>query len=65
VLHATGCDQPPALGGSPAIAAVDRHSARRSPNVPRIDLPSADVMAEELRAAAGFDTDSMTAVPMR
>jgi eukaryotic-like serine/threonine-protein kinase len=58
VVHATVYDQPPALGGSPAIAAVDRVIRRALAKRPADRLPSADVMAEELRAAAGLDSGS-------
>ena len=58
VVHATVYDQPPALSGSPAIAAVDRVIRRALAKRPAERLSSADVMAEELRAAAGVDSDS-------
>jgi len=61
VVHATVYDQPPALGGSPAIAAVDRVIRRALAKRPAERPPSAEVMAEELRSAAGIETDSMTA----
>jgi TolB-like protein len=61
VMRATLNDQPPALGGSPAVAAIDRvirHAlAKRAADRPR----SSDVMAEELRLAAGLDAESTTA----
>jgi TolB-like protein len=53
VLHATRYEQPPALTGSPAIAAIDRvirrALAKRSGDRP----PTADAMADELRAIRG------------
>jgi len=61
VVHATVYDQPPALGGSPAIAAVDRVIRRALAKRPTDRLSSADVMAEELRSAAGVHSDSMAA----
>ncbi len=61
VLRATTSDSPPALGGSPAVAAVDRVIRRALAKRPGERLPSADVMADELRAAAALDTDSVTA----
>jgi eukaryotic-like serine/threonine-protein kinase len=61
VVHATVYDQPPALSGSPAIAAVDRVIRRALAKRPADRLSSADVMADELRAAAGVDSGSMTA----
>jgi eukaryotic-like serine/threonine-protein kinase len=53
ILNATMQEQPPALTGSPAVAAVDRvirHALAKRP----ADRPaSADAMAEELRAVSG------------
>ena len=57
ILHATVSEQPPALSGSPAVAAADRvirHALAKRP----ADRPeSADAMAEELRAVRGLDGD--------
>ncbi len=50
VLHATLHAQPPALTGSPAVAAVDRVIRRALAKRPADRPPSADDMAEELRA---------------
>ena len=61
VVHATVYDHPPALGGSPAIAAMDRVIRRALAKRPADRVPSADVMADELRAAAGLDSGSMAA----
>jgi serine/threonine protein kinase/tetratricopeptide (TPR) repeat protein len=61
VVHATVYDQPPALGGSPVIAAVDRVIRRALAKRPADRLSSADAMAEELRSAAGVESDSMAA----
>jgi eukaryotic-like serine/threonine-protein kinase len=61
VLRATTTDSPPALVGSPAVAAVDRVIRRALAKRPADRLPSADVMADELRAAAALDTDTATA----
>ena len=58
VVHATVYDHPPALSGSPAIAAVDRVIRRALAKRPADRLSSAEAMAEELRAAAGVDSDS-------
>jgi eukaryotic-like serine/threonine-protein kinase len=62
VLHATLYEQPPALTGSPAVAAVDRvirHALAKRP----ADRPaSADGMAEELRAVRGADVDDTQAL---
>ena len=62
VLHATLYEQPPALTGSPAVAAVDRvirHALAKRP----ADRPaSADEMAGELRAVRGADADDTPAL---
>jgi TolB-like protein len=55
VLHATRYEQPPALTGSPAAAAVDRVIRRAMAKRPAERPASAEAMAEELRAAAGVD----------
>jgi eukaryotic-like serine/threonine-protein kinase len=61
VLHATRYEQPPALTGSPAVAAVDR-VIRRALSKKTVDRPSsADEMAEELRSVRGVN-DSDTPV---
>ena len=49
VLHATLHEQPPALTGSPAIAAVDRVIRRALAKRPHERFASADRMSEELR----------------
>ncbi len=56
VLHATRYEQPPALTGSPAVAALDRVIRRALAKRPEERPPSADAMAEELRAVSGIDT---------
>jgi TolB-like protein/Tfp pilus assembly protein PilF len=53
VLHATLHEQPPALTGSPALAAVDRVIRRALAKRPAERPATADAMAEELRAAGG------------
>jgi non-specific serine/threonine protein kinase len=55
VLHATLHEQPPALTGSPAIAAADRVIRRALAKRPAERPASADAMAEELRAVHGVD----------
>jgi len=55
ILHATLHEQPPALVGSPAIAAADRVIRRALAKKPAERPASAEAMAEELRAAAGID----------
>jgi eukaryotic-like serine/threonine-protein kinase len=57
VLHATRYEQPPALTGSPAVAAVDRVIRRALAKRPDERLPSAEIMAEELRTVSGAETD--------
>jgi serine/threonine-protein kinase len=57
VYHATLYEQPPALGGSPAIAALDR-VVRRALSKPEDRYPSAASMAEDLRAALLLATRS-------
>ncbi len=62
ILHATKFEQPPALTGSPAVAAVDRVIRRALAKRPADRPPSATVMADELRAitgAEGHDTASL------
>ena len=55
VLHATLHEHPPALTGSPAVAAVDRVIRRALAKRP-VDRPvSADDMAEQLRDVRGSD----------
>jgi serine/threonine protein kinase/tetratricopeptide (TPR) repeat protein len=61
-LHATLYEQPPALTGSPAVAAVDRVIRRALAKRPAERPASADVMAEELRAIRDGDTDNTPAV---
>lgn len=53
VLHATLYEQPPALTGSPAVAAIDRVIRRALAKRPDERPASADVMARELRDVGG------------
>ena len=62
VLHATRYEQPPALTGSPAVAAVDRVIRRALAKRPAERPPSADAMAEELRAISGVDRNDTAAL---
>lgn len=55
ILHATLHEQPPALTGSPAVAAADRVIRRALAKRPSERPASADAMAEELRAVRGMD----------
>jgi eukaryotic-like serine/threonine-protein kinase len=56
VLHATRFEQPPALTGSPAVAAVDRVIRRALSKRPEDRPASADEMAGELRAVRGVSS---------
>jgi serine/threonine protein kinase/tetratricopeptide (TPR) repeat protein len=57
VLHATLHEQPPALTGSPAVAALDR-VIRRALSKQAVERPpSADAMADELRTVGGATGD--------
>src|SRR5262245_45049702 len=60
VIHATVYEQPPALSGSSTVAAVDRVIRQALAKRPSERLPSAEVMAEELRWAGGLDTEAST-----
>jgi serine/threonine protein kinase len=61
ILHATLHEQPPALTGSPVVAAVDRVIRRALAKAPAERPASADAMAEELRAVRGVDSDETAA----
>jgi serine/threonine-protein kinase len=62
VLHATRYEQPPALTGSAAVVAMDRVIRRAMSKKPADRQPSADVMAEELRAIHGADSGAAAQV---
>ena len=62
VLHATIHEQPPALSGSPAVAAVDRVIRRALAKKPEDRPPNAETMAEELRGARGVIGDDRPAL---
>ncbi len=62
ILHATLHEQPPALTGSAAVAAVDRVIRRALSKRPADRQASADDMAAELRAIGGADADDTPAV---
>ncbi len=62
ILHATLHEQPPALTGSPVVAAVDRVIRRALAKQPAERPASADSMAEELRAVRGVDSDDTPAL---
>jgi serine/threonine protein kinase len=58
IVHATQYEQPPALAGSPAVAALDRVIRRALSKRPGDRPESADTMASELRAAAAVGGDT-------
>jgi len=62
VLHATVYEQPPALTGSPAVAAVDRVIRRALAKKPADRPASADAMADELRGIRGSDSSGTPAL---
>jgi serine/threonine protein kinase/tetratricopeptide (TPR) repeat protein len=62
IMHATLHEQPPALTGSPAVAAVDRTIRRAMAKRPDDRPASADVMAGELRAVRVAYGDETPAV---
>ncbi len=62
ILHATLYEQPPALTGSPAVAAADRVIRRALAKRPSERPASADAMAEELRAVRGAEGDDTPAL---
>ncbi len=62
ILHATLHEQPPALAGSPAAVAIDRVIRRALAKRPADRPPSADAMAEELRAVRAGSTHDAVAL---
>jgi TolB-like protein len=67
IIHATCYEQPPALSGSPAVAAVDRVIRRALAKKPVERPASAEAMADDLRAVhivASAQTASMMAHPL-
>src|SRR6185436_16703535 len=62
ILHATLHEQPPALTGSPAVAAVDRVIRRALAKRPAERPESADAMAEALRSVRGAFADETPAL---
>ena len=61
IVHATRYEQPPALTGSPVVAAIDRVIRQALAKKPADRPASADEMAEELRAIRGV---SATGAPV-
>ena len=62
VLHAVLYEQPPALTGSPAVAAMDRVIRRAMAKRPDERPASADAMAEEMRSVRSVDGDDTAAM---
>jgi eukaryotic-like serine/threonine-protein kinase len=62
ILHATLHEQPPALTGSPAVAAADRVIRRALAKRPSERPASAEAMAEELRDVQGMEGDDAPAL---
>jgi len=62
VLHATRYEQPPALTGSPGVAAIDRVIRRAMAKRPSERPVSADAMADELRSIRGIESGSAPAM---
>jgi serine/threonine protein kinase len=62
ILHATLNEQPPALTGSPAVAAADRVIRRALAKRPPDRPESAAAMAAELRAIRGMEGDDTPAL---
>ena len=64
VVHAVVYDHPPALGGSAAVAAVDRIVHKAIAKRPQDRYKTATAMADELRSAiSAADTGSVTRPP--
>ncbi len=62
ILHATRYEQPPALTGSPAVAALDRVIRRALAKRPADRPASAEAMADELRALESVSGDRTPAL---
>jgi serine/threonine protein kinase/tetratricopeptide (TPR) repeat protein len=62
ILHATLYEQPPALTGSPAVAAADRVIRRALAKRPSDRPASAGAMGEDLRAIRGLGGDDTPAL---
>jgi serine/threonine protein kinase/tetratricopeptide (TPR) repeat protein len=62
VLHATIHEQPPALTGSPSIAAVDRVIRRALAKSPHDRFTSAEEFVDELRALSHSDSEGTRAL---
>jgi non-specific serine/threonine protein kinase len=62
IVHATRYEQPPALTGSPAVAALDRVIRRALSKSPAERPANAEEMAAELRAAHAMDSNATPAL---
>jgi serine/threonine protein kinase len=62
IVHATRYEQPPALTGSPAVAAIDRVIRRAMAKRPEDRPASADEMADELRPIRGLSASDRPAL---
>jgi serine/threonine protein kinase len=62
IVHATRYEQPPALTGSPAVAAIDRVIRRALAKRPAERHATADEMADELRAVRGISATETLAL---
>jgi eukaryotic-like serine/threonine-protein kinase len=62
ILHATLYEKPPALTGSPAVAALDRVIRRALAKRPAERPASAEEMAAELRGVRGMEGDATPAL---
>src|SRR5262245_14629948 len=62
IVHATQYEQPPALTGSPAVAALERVIRRALSKNPAERPATADEMATELRAAHAMDSNATPAM---
>jgi eukaryotic-like serine/threonine-protein kinase len=62
IMHATLHEQPPALLGTPAVAAADRVIRRALAKRPADRPESADAMSAELRAVQGMEGDDSPAL---
>jgi serine/threonine protein kinase/tetratricopeptide (TPR) repeat protein len=63
LVHAIVYEHPPALGGSPAVAAVDRVIHKAIAKRPADRYASAQAMADDLRAAALVDSGPVARPP--
>src|SRR5262249_21303499 len=62
IMHATLHEQPPALMGSPVVAAVDRVIRRALSKQPSARPPSANEMADELASIRGASSERASPV---